>query len=548
MERAQEWTEAAPPYVAAMSRPEFYPGAPAAIDRRETHVSRVFMTGDRVYKVKKAVNFAFIDASTLERRRELCFEEVRLNRSLAAGVYAGVRPIVARDGDYALGPLLEDAADAQDRTAVEYAVEMRRLPDERMLDRMLADGAAGADEVRSIARHIAEFHRRAGVEKSERYGSAAAVAAMIADNLKQCERFEGHALTIAQTDGLADYCGRFAAEHWETMNRRAREGRVVEGHGDLRCEHIYIEDGGIRIIDCVEFSEALRYGDVACDAGFLAMDLDRIGRHDMSAEFVSAYIDASGDREFAIMLPYYECYRAAVRGKVAGLRSLESGIPAAKRETALAEARRYFALACRYAGCYDGRPFAIVICGATGSGKSTIARALAPRVGFQIVSSDETRKRMAGVSPQTSMKARYGVGIYTDDFTHRTYVAIIAAGEAILRGGAGVILDATFRHPDERRSAIAMAARIGAPILFVECHAGEDETIRRIRERASRPGAVSDAGVEVYLRHLSDFVPLDEIGPECKIQVDTERPLHEIVGEIEARMALACRTEADRLP
>ena len=545
MESEPQWTESAPACVAAMARPEFYPDHPATVERRETHISRVFLAGRSVYKVKKPVRFAFIDCSTLERRRHLCFEETRLNRRLAPGVYAGVRPIIAQSAGYALGPLMEDPADTRDRGALEYAVQMTRLADERMLDRALARGAA-AREIRAVARHIAGFHRVADGGKAELYGSAAAVAAMVMDNLKQCERFEGHALNIAQMDGLAAYCASFAGEHWELINRRARDGRVVEGHGDLRCEHVYIDGGRIVIIDCVEFNEALRYGDVACDAGFLAMDLDRIGRHDMAAEFVSAYVDESGDREFPLLLPYYECYRAAVRGKVAALRSVAAEIPALERETALAEARNYFALACRYAGCYDGRRCAIVVCGAAGSGKSTVARALAPRLGFQIVSSDETRKRMAGVSPEASMKARYGGGIYADDFTRRTYDAIIAAGEAILRDGAGVILDATFRHTEERRAALAMAEWAGAPILFVECRADEDETIRRVRERAARGGEVSDAGVEVYRRHRSDFVPLDEISPGRRMTEDTTRPPREIARAIEARLALVCKTDAER--
>lgn len=547
VEGEPQWTEAASAHIAAMARPEFYPDHPTTVERRETHISRVFLAGENVYKVKKPVRFPFIDCSTLERRRRLCFEEVRLNRRLAPGVYAGVHPIVAQNGGFALGPLMEDPADARDRGALEYAVRMTRLADERMLDRALARGA-DADEIRAVAGRIAEFHRIADGAKAELYGSAAAVAAMVADNLRQCERFEGRALSIAQMDGLAAYCAGFAGEHWELMNRRARDRRVVEGHGDLRCEHVYIDGGRIAIIDCVEFNEALRHGDVACDAGFLAMDLDRVGRHDMSLEFVAAYVDESGDREFSILLPYYECYRAAVRGKVAALRSVAAEIPAAERENALAEARDYFALACRYAGCYDGGRCAIVACGAAGSGKSTVARALAPRVGFQIVSSDETRKRMAGVSPETPMKARYGGGIYADDFTRRTYDALIAAGESILRGGAGVILDATFRHPEERRAAIAMAERAGAPILFVECSAGEDETIRRVRERAQRVGEVSDAGVEVYLRHRRDFVPLDEIAAARRMPADTTRPPREIARMIEARLALVCKTDVERKP
>jgi len=530
---------ALPPLIAAMMRPEFYPDRPPAVDLRQSHISWIFLAGDYVYKVKKPVRFAFLDAIELEARRRLCFDEVRLNRRLAPSIYLGVVPIVASGAGFALAA--EPAAiDLPHAGAVEYAVKMRRLPADRMLDKLIRGGAAGLEEICAIAGRLADFHRDAPVSSAECYGSASAVTRMVTDNLRECERFEGYSLSVSQMCGLARYACAFTGAHWDLLNRRARQGCVCEGHGDLRCEHICLVPPEIVIFDCVEFSERLRYGDTACEIAFLAMDLDRLGAQDLSAELAACYARLTNDHDFALMLPFYKCYRAAVRAKVESLKSLEPEVPPAERVNARELGRRYFTMACRYAGCYDGRPVAIVVCGPAGSGKSSFARVLARRLGCAVLSSDEIRKRLAGGAPTTSFKAPYGGGIYGKEFNRRTYDEMIARAQTLLASGAAVILDATFRHPDERDAVRAMAARTGVPVLFVECRAEEAEVLRRLSERALRPRAISDAGPEVYLRQRADFSPLDEIPPDCRIVADTTGATAAAVAAVEDRLALLC--------
>jgi uncharacterized protein len=377
-------------------------------------------------------------------------------------------------------------------------------------------------------------------QRAVRWGSAPAVARMVADNLRECERFEGYSLSISQMCGLARYARAFAGAHWELLNQRVRQGCVREGHGDLRCEHICLLPSEIVIFDCIEFSERLRYCDTACEIAFLAMDLDRLGAQALSVELVACYARLTSDRDFALLLPFYKCYRAVVRGKVESLKSLEPEVPPADRARARELGRQYFAMACRYARCYDGLLVAIVVCGPAGSGKSTIAQALARRLGFAVLSSDEIRKRLAGGAPTTSFKAPYGAGIYGQEFTRRTYDEMIDRAQTELAAGAGVILDATFRHPHERDAVLAMGARAGAPVLFVECHANEAETLRRLSERALRADAVSDAGSEVYLRQRGDFTPLDEIPPDCRIAADTTGAEASVIAAVEDRLAALC--------
>lgn len=530
---------ALPAVVAAMLEPHFYPHRPRDVELVQTHISWVFLAGEYVYKVKKPVRFVFVDASTLEARRRLCLEEVRLNQPLAPEIYLGVAAIVAPDGRFALG----GATGEMPTDAVEYAVVMRRLPGERMLDRLLNEGAVSVEQIEVIARHLGQFYRSASREAASRYGCAAAVAQMVMGNLAECERFEGYTLNRAQMKGLIRYARGFLDQHWQLLNRRAHEGRVIEGHGDLRCEHICLMGGRIVIFDCVEFSERLRYGDAACDVAFLAMDLERLGAPHLAGPLCATYAGITDDADFTRVLPFYESYRAVVRAKVESLRSLDSQVPRAERDRARALATRYFAMACGYAGCYDGRPVVIVVCGAAGTGKSTFARTLGNRMGLEVLNSDDVRKRMIGASPTTALKAPYGGGIYSQEFTQRTYDALILGAKQRIETGAGVILDATFRHPGERRRVLEAAVHTGACALFVECRADESEVMRRLSERSRRPGSVSDADAAVYLRQVADFVPLDEIAPECRIVADTTRGNDAAVLAVERQLGRLCASK-----
>ena len=518
-----------PAPIAPLLRTDSYPHRTGSVQFVQTHISWVFLAGEYVYKIKKPVRFAFLDSSSLPARRKLCLDEVRLNQRLAHGIYLGVAPIVKSGDGFALGAISDDAQ----RSAVEYAVVMRRLPGEKMLDHLLARGAVGLDEIRAISRRLVQFHARAAVVAAQRYGSAAAVTQTVMGNLAECERLEGYTVGRAQLKALIRHTSGFLRENWQLVTDRSRLGRVVEGHGDLRCEHICMSPGGIVVFGCVEFSEALRYGDVASDIAFLAMDLDRLGAPQLSAEVAATYASATGDTDFTLLLPFYKSYRAAVRAKVESLRSLQAEVPSVDRDTARDLARRYFAMACDYARCYNGKPVVIVVCGTSGTGKSTTARLLGRRLGFEVVSSDEVRKRMAGVTPTTSLKASYEGGIYSKKFTERTYNALFGEARLRLEKGAGVILDATFRHPGERGAVIETAAQSGASVLFVECRAGEEEVMRRLHERSRLPGSVSDADESVFLRQRSDFVPLGDIPSANRIVADTVRGYDEINKAVE---------------
>ena len=514
-----------PPLVAAMARPEFYPERPERVEFIQTHISYVFLTDSYVYKVKKAVRFPFIDCTTLQRRRLLCHEEVRLNRRLASTVYLGILPIRRTPAGFEL--LASSEADAGD--AVEYAVHMRRLPHERMLDQMVQRHEALPQDLRTIAQRINEFHFRAAAANAWMYGSAAAVHKLICGNLAGAAQFTGKIFDPADLDAIDKYNRRFIETHWELLNQRARGGRVREGHGDLRCEHICM-DTQPQIFDCVEFSERLRYGDVASEVAFLAMDLDRLAAHGLAAELVEAYASASGDRDLATLIPFYQCHRAVVRAKVDALKSVAAEVPEPERIRARDSARDYLALARRYLDPIE--PAMVVVFGLAGTGKSTLARALSRRLGFDLISSDVIRKQLAGIAPTSRAGAEYGSGIYGENFTRRTYLTLLAEAESRLRKSRGVILDATFRHADERRLAIDIAARAAVGVLFIECRAPAEIALTRIAEREHRAGEISDANGAIYARQVKDFEAPNEIPEESRLTVDTSADFEQAVAAV----------------
>ena len=519
-----------PVLVDAMLRPEFYPDSPERVELKQTHISYVFIAGDFVYKVKKPVHFPFLDCSKLADRLRYCREEVRLNARLSPRVYLGVFAILKQGDSFALGP----AVDAEHPEAVEYAVKMRRLPEDRMLDVLLAAGKVDRDTIKAIAARIAQFHASATSNHAWIHGSAAAIWRGVVDDIAQNERFIGHTLRQFQFIAIDSFCRAFITAHWRPLNDRAHEGHVREGHGDLRAEHVCLlntEKSEIDVIDCVEFSERLRYADVASEIAFLAMDLDRLSAPGVADELIEDYAEIAGDEELAVFVPFYKCYRACVRGKVESLRSLEPEVEAPERERARRAASTYFALAWRYARAAS--PALIVVCGLSGTGKSTIARTLRHRKGFKAINSDRTRKRLASVSLHERIRTDYGASIYSDRFSKITYDTILAEAEHLLGEGRGAILDATFKTSPDRQLALALAARHGVPVLFIECVVSQEEAIRRLKQRASIEGEVSDATPKIYKKQRAEFEPIHELPPRNYLRIDTTRHREHIVAEIE---------------
>jgi predicted kinase len=249
------------------------------------------------------------------------------------------------------------------------------------------------------------------------------------------------------------------------------------------------------------------------------MDLDSLQVQELADELVEAYASLARDEGLASLVNFYKCHRACIRAKVAALKALESEVPAAEREQAAAQSRALFALAMTYAN--QGRPCLIAVCGLAGSGKSTIAEMLRRLTGFEVYNSDRVRKQLAGIAEVEHPKNEYAAGIYSPGFDHLTYEMSIEQARDSMRMGCGAIVDATFKQREYRKAALELGRGLQVPVLFVECRASDEETLRRLLRRASEGTGVSDAGVEVYEHQKRDFAPLTEVPERSHLVLDT---------------------------
>jgi len=492
-----------------MLEPGTYPAAerPARVTVAETHISWLFFTGRFVYKVKKPVNFGFLDFTTLDQRRFFCLEEVRLNQRLSPDVYLGVAAIREQGERYTIG---------ETGRLVECAVKMRQLPGDRWLSGLLKRGEATAPLMQRIARRIASFHADAerGMRANE-LGGVPSVRFNTQENFTQTREQIGVTVTAEAHDRVRAYTEAFLEARAHVFARRERDGRIRECHGDLHADQICVENG-IAFIDCIEFNERFRYSDVAADIAFPAMDVEYYGRQDLAAALVREYVAASGDGGVLDVLDFYKCYRAFTRGKVRGFRLRQPGFTDVERSVIIEQAARYFGLANQYARLPG--PLLVVISGLMGTGKTTLAAALAPRLAATALSSDVVRKELAGVPPGERRTEAWGEGIYGEASTRRTYDDLCRRAGERLRAGQLVILDASFRRAAWRAQAREAARAAGAPFLLIETVC--DESI--IRERlAGRESGPSDGRLELLEQQRAESEAPVEIADRERLEIDT---------------------------
>ncbi len=516
-----------PPLLTALAQPECYPHHPVQVEVVQTHISAVFLAGDVVYKLKKPVRFSFLDYSTLALRQHYCQEEVRLNRRLAPTVYLGVVPVLSTGIAYTV----DDVSPMQGASVVDYLVKMRRLPEARRLDSLVIEARVTKEGIHALAKRLVQFHQTASTDQAALYGASDMIWRAVADNFSETAPFIGQTLRTKEYTLIQNFNQRFFAEHQELFRTRILQGRVREGHGDLRCEHVYFLDEGVTIVDCIEFSPRLRTCDTASELAFLTMDLELQGAPTLAAELAHTYAVQVEDADFLGLLPFYQCYRAYVRGKVESLKSREPEVSSTEQDRARKQARRAFRLAARYARGATP-PALVVVCGRVGTGKSTVARLLSEHTGFMVLNSDVVRKRLAGLLPTAHVSADYRAGIYSAAFTRRTYTTLQTQAAEELHVGRGVIVDATCKRREDRQALLALGNRLGVPILFLECRTSAAEVERRLRERERQGDSASDATWAIALREQDDFPPFDDLPDRCHLVIDTE-------GAVEDALAIA---------
>ncbi len=471
----------------------------------ETHSALLISVGQRVYKVKKPVDLGFLDVSTPEARRAVCAREVELNRRLAPDVYLGVSELRDETG-----------------AVCEHLVVMRRMPDDRALGALIRSGAGVRDDLRRLARLLTAFHataRRSPV--IDEAGSPERLRALWQVGLDQLEDFVGDSLDGATLARMRRLSRRFRDGRGALLAERQAAGCIRDGHGDLLAADVFCLPDGPRVLDCIEFDDQLRYGDVLLDVAFLAMDLEDLGRPDLAAQFLHDYVEFSGHPHSRSLTEHYVAYRAQVRSKVSFLRWAQ-GDP-----DALHAARRLAALSLRHLEASAVR--LLLVGGLPGTGTSTLSAALAERHGWTVLRSDVLRKELAGRRWDETTGACFGEGLYGAEPTERTYRLLLERAETALERGETVVLDASWSSERERAAARAVAAATTSDLVELRCNASLAVAAARTAARAATGQDPSDADADVTRRMAEVFDPWPRA-----VAVDTDCSPEDAVAVAEA--------------
>jgi aminoglycoside phosphotransferase family enzyme/predicted kinase len=486
--------------IEQMLDPQIYPEPTKTVSHLQTHISHLFLTDLHVYKIKKPVDFGFLDFTTLEKRRFYCYEELRLNRRLSPDIYLGV--VELRDAG---SGVICFGGDGQ---LLEYAVKMVRMPEARMMSRLLELGQVSRADIDAIAVKVAHFHGNADQGNGiELFGTVEVIKTNWLENLCQATPYIGRTLTASDLHLIGEWALQRLEDDRLLFQGRIQDGFIRECDGDLHSENICL-DGQVHIFDCIEFNEKFRYSDTAADVAFLAMDLENHGRCDLAERFVEQYCELSGDSDLRQVLPLYLTNRAFIRGKVESFRLDDPQISDQEKKAAHQRSQRFFRLARGYVVRERLPKTLFLTCGPTGCGKSAVAEELAFQLGVQQFSSDRERKQLAGVE-----LSDHGAEIYSADWNEATYQRLFELAQEQLDAGNSVIVDATFRQEVDRNCFVKMGEAVGAAvvILYLDCPA--DLARQRLEQRNTRTDAVSDGTWQVYQRQINDFeIPRGEEG------------------------------------
>jgi aminoglycoside phosphotransferase family enzyme/predicted kinase len=499
--------------VELLSDPSFYPQPVTEVEVVQTHISSVFLTGERAYKLKKPMNFGFLDFSSVELRERYCRAEVTLNSRLAPSVYLDVQPLTAAGEGVELGG---------DGEVVDWVVVMRQM-DQRLLGtRVQERGELTAGHVDALVDLLVPFYENARTgDGIDGYGTVDGFRINTDENFTQTESFVGELLSRDRFNHIREFTDRFYGDHAGLFAERVSGGRIRESHGDLHLGNIVFEDPPV-IFDGIEFNERFRCGDVAVDLAFLAMDLDFHGRPELARRLVDRYVERSGDDGLLDVLDFYRCYRAYVRGKISAFTASDPGLDEAAARRFRNLARRYFGLAYRYAGG-TSRPPLVVLYGLMGSGKTSLARFLDEDYDWTYISTDAVRKQISGVGENTRMWLPYNEGLYSPEMNVKTYAEVSRRAENLLAAGFSVVVDGAFKNAEMRQPVVELAERSGAQLLFVETTCDPEEQRRRLAER-QRYETRSDGRVEIMDAQRRDFEPGGEDEGATFARVATDGP------------------------
>lgn len=492
-----------PLLIQQMLQPGFYPHpVKEPIELIQTHASYILLTGDYVYKIKKPVNFGFLDYSTLAKRKHFIQEELRLNQKGAGELYLEVLPITLTAEKYHLGGIGE---------GVEYTIKMHQFPQEFLFSELFAAGKLQEINMEELGRIVAQFHQQAEINDYIRsFGQTSIIKLSFDENYQQTIKYIGSSQTETQFRETQAYTDKFFAENNQLFTNRINNNYIRECHGDLHLRNIAYWHDKIILFDCIEFNELFRFVDVMYDVAFTVMDIEAKGRKDLANVFLNTYIEQTGDWEGLQILPLYLSRQAYVRAKVTSFLLDDINMSDSAKSEALNTASAYYHQAWEYTKTKPGE--IILMSGLSGSGKSTTAKYLARQIGAIHLRSDAVRKHLAGIP----LLERGGNEIYTPEMTQKTYSKLLTLGITLANQGWKVILDAKYDRQHLRQEAINQAIKHQLPLKIIACTAPiEVLTERLVKRRGDIADATSDL-LESQLKQAEDFT-------------DTEKPYLQIL-------------------
>jgi aminoglycoside phosphotransferase family enzyme/predicted kinase len=482
--------------ITQMQQPDFYPHAVVEdLKLVQTHASYVFLTGNYAYKVKKNVNYGFLDYSSLTKRKFFLDEELRLNRKIAPELYLEVLPISQHDSKFVL---------ANSANIVEYALKMHAFPQENLFsnlletDQLSGDYPSGTlkdslrvalrDRLTELGKVVAKFHQNADTnEYISKFGTAANIRVAFAENYQQSQKYVG-IQTREQLEATKVYTDYFFTEREYLLKQRVKQGKIKECHGDLHLNNICLWHNQIQLFDRIEFNESFRFVDTMYDIAFIVMDLEARKKPDLANIFLNSYLEYTGDWTGLLVLPLYLSRQAYVRAKVNSFLLDDTQVSEDKKQQAKKSASQYYQLAYQYTQTQSGS--LILMSGLSGSGKSTVARTIAQNKGAIHIRSDAVRKHLAGIPVDQSASDR----LYTAAMTQKTYDRLLELGLILVQEGYTVILDAKYDRLSLRQPVITQAKEQNILLKIIYCTAPESVLRDRLNQRQND---ISDATADL---------------------------------------------------
>jgi len=504
-----------PDILKNLKNPKFYGYDVKSIDILQTHISFVALTGKYAYKVKKPVNFGFLDFSTLEKRKYFCEKELKLNRRLCPDIYLEVLPITRKDNTLELNGNGE---------IVDYALKMGEFAQEELMANLIKQEKIREETIEKICDILVDFYNsEMHSMEIDNYGKLEAIKQNISENFKQTQSVIDVTISKEVYAFINNASNKFFEDRKSVFDERIKGKHIHDCHGDLHSGNIVVSGDNIYIFDCIEFNKRFRYCDVASDIGFLAMDLDYLNHPYLSSYLIDKYVEKSHDKGIFDVLNFYKSYRAYVRGKVLGFRLSDQNVPEEERENTIETAKKYFDLSQYYASLFsldlkNKKPLLFIVSGLSGTGKSTISLKISVDYNAHYINTDIIRKELDGIDKFEKHHDEINTGLYSPEKIDYTYEKVMEKAQNLLKRGENIVLDATFQKKSYRDMARKIAEENSAISVLIQCTCPE-HIVKKWLEERQRKKTVSDGRWEIYLNQKETFESFTSKEKHIKIDI-----------------------------